>query len=87
MKKQKLNAYLISFILNEQVRNVVVVAYFDKEAIHKLKYHYNNNLNKDVKIISCQRLNKTKKNAYYYKNEFYEKQEEFISNYKGKKDN
>lgn len=84
-KQQKLNAYLISYILNEQVRNIVVVAYFDKGAMQKVKYHFNVNLNKEIKIISCQRLNKTKKNAKFYTNEFYQQQESLI-NYKGKKE-
>lgn len=100
MRKPKLHAYLITYTYCEyakdfmegkgQIKSITIVARFESEAESIFNQHYVQNLKYDAKnlqIISIQQLNKTKKNAHFFANEFYEKQLFLINNYEDFKEN
>lgn len=101
MKQPKLKAFLLSYSYAEydylfrqgkgEVKNLVIIARFDKEAVKKLMEHLTINLQykeENIHVFSIQKLRKTKKNAHWFTQEYYDKQEYVLKNYeerKGKK--
>lgn len=91
MKQTKLKAFLISYAYAEnvylflqgrsEVKNVVIIERFEEKAVKKLMKHLTLNMKykeEGINIISIQRLRKTNKNAYFFTQEFYNKQEIII---------
>ena len=98
MKKRKLNAYLVTFSYcryatetkegqgQGTIRNVVMVERNEEEAVKRLFFHIQTNLNCDeenLKLIAVQLVRKTKKNARFYTEEYYERQNQVIDDYDG----
>lgn len=94
MKQQKLRAYLITISYAEhdyifkkgqgRLRNFVIIARFDKEAVNKLMEHLTLNMQykeENLHVISIQKLRKTKKNAHFFTQEYYDKQEYIIKHF------
>lgn len=94
MKNKKLKAFLVSYSYaktKEQfkqghghIRNILVCARIQEEAVEKLEKHLFVNLgyeSETITILAVQRMRKTSDNAYYFTQEYYNKQNYFIEHF------